>query len=103
MKTKFKKLKIKKCNAKHGRYNLDNSNVIIEVDVELDTKEITKNIALKVEKLIETAPELLEMLEISYSNFKYLEEYANNFCKTNDKSDLIKKMKEVINKAKAEN
>lgn len=53
-------LKIKKCKSTHGKYNLDNGNVVIEVEVELDTKEITKNVAAEVENLIAAAPGLLE-------------------------------------------
>ena len=53
-------ININKVKATHGKFNLDNGNVVIEVDVELNTKEIDKNIPLKIENLIEVAPELLE-------------------------------------------
>jgi phage tail sheath gpL-like len=66
------KIKISKCKAKAGRFNLDNGNVIIEVDIELDTKEITKNIALKVENFIEAAPDLLEAAEKALDNLNFL-------------------------------
>ncbi|MFW6025701.1 MAG: hypothetical protein ACOCRX_05100 [Candidatus Woesearchaeota archaeon] len=91
----MKKLKINKCKSKYGRYNLDNNNVIIEVDVELDTKEITKNVALRVENLIKTAPELLDLAK----DFK---NYLNEFIDCDQLNQLLyEKVEEII--AKAEN
>lgn len=66
------KLKIIKCKSTHGRFNLDNGNVIIEVDVELDTKKITKDIAIKVEQLLSIAPKLLYSAKQALSLLKEL-------------------------------
>jgi hypothetical protein len=49
---------IKSCKATHGKYNIDNGNIVIQVGVELDTKTITKNIAIEVENLLLSAPKL---------------------------------------------
>lgn len=56
-------LDIKKCRARHGRFNIDNGNIIVEVDVELNSKIIEKNMASKLEKQIESLPELIEGAE----------------------------------------
>ncbi len=63
---------IKSCKATHGKYNLDNGNIVIQVDVELDTKEITKNIAIEVEKFITVVPEVKQQRDELLEELKKL-------------------------------
>ncbi|MFW5962573.1 MAG: hypothetical protein ACOCQR_03055 [bacterium] len=92
-------LKIKRCNAKKGRYNLDNGNVIVELDVELEEKEISENAKAKVEKLVSMSSELLEKLELAYKNLKFIDDYTKSLGHE-PKRDLVKEIKDTIDKAK---
>ena len=95
------KLKIKNCKATHGKYNLDNGNVIIQVDVELDTKTITKNIAIKVENIMGAAPKLLKAAERLTTSL--IEDTRNtNYSYGLEINMKIGQLEEAIHEAKGE-
>ena len=78
---------INRCEMTNGRKNFENGNVIIELEVELDTSNIPTNIAYKLAQLIQTAPELLGFaelihdLQVNFPNWWYEQNYDEKLDK----------------------
>ena len=96
------KLKINKCKSTHGRYN-DNGNIIIEMDIELNQKKITKDIAIKAENLVDAAPELLEAVEQSYEMIDTLAGLSSWDARSEDEiNEVMNRNLKAIKKAKGD-